>query len=434
MIFLILTHQLFDIKLIKNVIKNMEIIIWEHPHYFTGYNYNMKKLILHRASMKYYFDMLKNKIKNKIRYIEYNEKFNITEYVLFDPIDIIKLPSNYTMIESPNFILTKEQYKKYQNKTKNYIFNNFYLWCKDEINLYPELKSLDKMNRVKYSSKLEKLKIPSIPRLSKVDKMYIDSAKIYIVKHFPNNCGNIMNFNYPITHKTARKWLNHFINTKLKNFGSYQDVVITSNTTLFHSILSSSINIGLINPNEIIMELKKVKSKIPINSFEGYLRQLFWREYQRYCYIYVNFNKNYFGNKKKLTKSWYDGTLGITPIDNMIRLGFDTGYLHHIVRLMFIGNYMNLSSISPTEGYKWFMEFSIDSYCWVMNQNVLDMVFFVTGGKTMRRPYISSSNYILKMSNFKKDKWSDEWDNLYNKFIKKNKKKLWAFRYYFSQL
>ena len=64
--FVILPHQLFDIKLIRNIIKNMDIILWEHPHYFTAYNYNKKKLILHRASMKYYHDMLKIKIKNKI--------------------------------------------------------------------------------------------------------------------------------------------------------------------------------------------------------------------------------------------------------------------------------------------------------------------------------------------------------------------------------
>jgi len=432
--FVILPNQLFDIKIIKNIIKDMDIIIWEHPHYFTAYNYNMKKLILHRASMKYYYDMLKIKMKNKIEYIEYHEKFNIMEYTIFDPIDKIILPHHHNIIESPNFILTKEQYKKYQDKTKNYIFNNFYTWSKKEISLYPELKSQDKMNRVKYSSKLEQLKIPSIPKLSRIDTMYIEKAKKYVIAHFPNNYGNVMNFNYPITHSTARKWLLHFINHKLKNFGPYEDVVIKSNNILYHSILSSSINIGLINPNEIILELKKIKSKIPINSFEGYLRQLFWREYQRYCYIYVNFNTNYFGNKKKLNKSWYDGTLGIEPIDKMIRLGFDTGYLHHIVRLMFIGNFMNLSGISPMEGFKWFMEFSIDSYSWVMNQNVLDMVFFVTGGKTMRRPYISSSNYITNMSDFKRGEWSDEWDKLYKKFLKTHKKKLWKFRYYFPNI
>ena len=69
-----------------------------------------------------------------------------------------------------------------------------------------------------------------------------------------------------------------------------------------------------------------------------------------------------------------------------------------------------------------------------MDQNVLDMVFFVSGGKTMRRPYISSSNYIIKMSNYKREEWCDEWDKLYNEFLKKHKDKLWKFRYFFRGL
>ena len=72
-----------------------------------------------------------------------------------------------------------------------------------------------------------------------------------------------------------------------------------------------------------------------------------------------------------------------------------------------------------------------DSYEWVMYQNVLDMVFCVSGGQTMRKPYISSSNYILKMSNYQKGEWSDTWDNAYYNYIKKHKKKLWKFRYHF---
>jgi len=239
---------------------------------------------------------------------------------------------------------------------------------------------------------------------------------------------------YPVTHKTARKWMKDFMKKRLENFGPYQDFVREGEPFMYHSILSSSINIGLLNPDDILVELHKYKSKVKINSFEGYLRQLFWREYQRYCYIYVNFNQNYFGNRKRLNKKWYEGTLGIEPIDDLIKEGFDTAYMHHIGRLMFIGNYMNLSGISPKQGFKWFMEFSIDSYEWVMCQNVLDMVFFVTGGVTMRKPYATSSNYVLKMSSYKKDDWADKWDELYLDFMKRNKKKLWKFRYHFPQL
>jgi deoxyribodipyrimidine photolyase-related protein len=447
---LILPHQLYNINILKKNITNnhndniKDIILWEHPHYFKKYNYNKKKLVLHRASMKYYYDLLKKNDYN-VKYLEYDEKFKETDYILFDPIDkinLLKLPNKYTILESPNFLLTKENYKEFNNqrKSKRVIFNNFYLWSKKKLNIYPKLKSMDKMNRDIYNTSE---KIPSIPKLGTTDNYYIKEAINYIKKHFPNNYGNTDNFLYPVTHKTAMKWLLHFIKYKFKKFGPYQDFINKDNFTMFHSVLSSSLNIGLINPSDIIKIIDHYKSRVPINSFEGYIRQLFWREYQRYCYGYadINFNKNYFGNKKKLTKDWYKGTLGIDVVDDLIKNGFDTGYMHHIGRLMVIGNFMNISGIHPKEGFRWFMEFSIDSYEWVMHQNVYEMVFFVTGGQTMTRPYISSSNYILKMSNYNKktnnnvnSNWSIKWDNLYHNFIKKNKAKLYKFRYYFPSL
>ena len=424
--FLILPHQLFDKKYLD---KNNKYIIYEHPQYFTKYKFNMKKLILHRASMKYYYDYLK-KNDYHVKYVDFDEKIKLDNYKLFDPIDKIKLTGKYEMLDSPNFLLNHELHEKYRKKTKNFMFTNFYMWSKKELDLYPTLKSKDKMNREKYK---DDLKIPKLPS-NKSDNKYIKSAISYVKKHFPNNYGNTENFIYPVTHSTAKKWLKDFISKRFKYFGPYQDFVKKGENFMYHSILSSSINIGLINPLEIIEEIKKVKSKIPINSFEGYLRQLFWREYQVYTYKYETFSGNYFGNRKKLTKAWYNGTLGIEPVDDLIKDGFDTAYMHHIGRLMFVGNFMNLSGISPKEGFKWFMEFSIDSYEWVMHQNVLDMVFFVTGGSTMRKPYVTSSNYVLKMSSYKKGEWSETWNDLYNKFLKKNKKKLWKFRYHFPSL
>jgi deoxyribodipyrimidine photolyase-related protein len=434
MILLILPNQLFDIKYFPKNIK--KVYIYEHPLYFTKYKFNKKKLVMHRASMKYYYDYLKKKNYN-VSYVAFNEKLTIDNYIIFDPIDNIKLPGTYETIESPNFIMTKEQYSKYRNKTDKFIFTNFYMWCKKEIDLYPSLKSKDMMNREKYKDGVD---IPKLPK-GDSDTKYVKEAIKYVETHFKNNYGNTKNFIYPITHTSAKKWLTDFLNKRLKNFGPYQDFVVKNQSYMFHSILSSSINIGLLNPSEIIKQIKKYKSKVKINSFEGYLRQLFWREYQRYTFIYIfkdminkKLSQNYFGNRKKLNKKWYDGSLGIEPIDDLIVDGFNTAYMHHIGRLMFVGNYMNLYGLHPMEGFKWFMEFSIDSYEWVMCQNVLDMVFFITGGITMRRPYVSSSNYVLKMSNYKKGKWSEVWDELYNKFLIKNKKKLWKFRYHFPAL
>jgi deoxyribodipyrimidine photolyase-related protein len=309
------------------------------------------------------------------------------------------------------------------------------MWSKKELDIIPNIKSQDKLNRQKPKNIVCIAQPYEDMVVKKEISKHIGDAKKYIEKHFKNNCGDLgkeNDFIYPITRVDSLKWLEHFIKNKIKNYGNYQDYIDKNNRHLCHSLLSALINIGLINPIDIINILEKERKTrdIPMNSYEGFIRQLFWREYQHYCYLYVDFSGNYFGNNKLLTKEWYSGNTGVLPVDDSIREAFETGYLHHIKRLMVIGNYMNLCNIKPREGFRWFMEFSCDSYEWVMYQNVYDMVFFTSGGKTMRRPYISSSNYILNMSNYSKDKWCEIWNNKYRDFIMKNKKRLWKYRYY----
>ena len=284
MTLLLLPHQLFNINLLKG---NKNIVLYEHPHYFTRFNFNKKKLILHRASMKAYEKYLKNK-GYLVIYVEYNQKLPSMKYIFFDPID--KIPLKGSMIESPNFIMTKEDYKEYRKKTTKFLFTNFYMWSKKRLDIYPTLKSTDKLNRELYN---ESVPIPELPSSNKSDKKFITEAIAYVERNFSSNHGNSDNFQYPISHSSAKKWLKDFLKKRLDNFGPYQDFVKKGEVFMFHSILSSSLNISLLNPDDIIKELKKYKSKVKINSFEGYLRQLFWREYQRYCYIYVDFDRNY---------------------------------------------------------------------------------------------------------------------------------------------
>ena len=428
MTYVLLPNQLFDKKYLLDT---SQVILYEHPHFFKDYNYNKKKIILHRASMKYYYDYLQ-KSKFKVKYIQFNKPFVIdpNKHLMFDPLirlKRLKIDTNMILIESPNMLMSTELMEKHRKKTDKFFFNSFYMWTKKELNILPSVKSQDKANR---KTLPKNLKLPSQPLVN--TNKYVTEAVLYTEKHFPDNYGNVDNFIYPTTHGEAVKMLTTFIKTKFNKFGDYQDFIQTDNNYLFHSLLSSSLNIGLLNPSQVIQIIDKIKSSIPLNSYEGFIRQLFWREYQLYTYKYCNFKQNYFGNSKKLSKKWYNGSLGIPPVDDAIVSGFDTGYLHHIQRLMIVGNYMNLSQISPKQGFRWFMEFSCDSYEWVMEQNVYDMVFFVTGGQTMRRPYASSSNYVIKMSDYKKGDWSDTWDELYKTFIQRNKKKLYKFRYYFK--
>jgi deoxyribodipyrimidine photolyase-related protein len=130
---------------------------------------------------------------------------------------------------------------------------------------------------------------------------------------------------------------------------------------------------------------------------------------------------NFLSCKREIPSSFWTAETGIEPIDHVISSINNTAYCHHIERLMILGNFMLLCDFSPHEVYEWFMALFIDSYDWVMVPNVYGMSQYSDGGIITTKPYVSSSNYVLKMSNFKKDNWCDIWDGLYWRFINKHK-------------
>ena len=155
------------------------------------------------------------------------------------------------------------------------------------------------------------------------------------------------------------------------------------------------------------------------------MRQIIgWREFIRGVYIAVG-NKertrNFWNFNRKIPNSFYNGDTGIEPIDDTIKKINKSGYANHIERLMIIGNFMLLCEFEPNEVYKWFMEMFIDSYDWVMVPNVYGMSQFSDSGMMSTKPYISSSNYILKMSNYKKGDWCKIWDSLFWNFMDKQR-------------
>ncbi|HAB98658.1 MAG TPA: cryptochrome/photolyase family protein, partial [Parachlamydiales bacterium] len=112
---------------------------------------------------------------------------------------------------------------------------------------------------------------------------------------------------------------------------------------------------------------------------------------------------------------------GIDPIDETIKKLLSHAYLHHIERLMVLGNFFLLCEIDPNEVYRWFMELFIDSYDWVMVPNIYGMSQYADGGMITTKPYFSSSNYVLKMSDYPKGKWCEVWDALFWRFMIKQK-------------
>ena len=418
----------------------------------TFQKHHKLKLILFLSSMRSYVDDLK-KNKFKIHYEDLNKNFKIpyekklesfikknkvNELISFEIEDkffenkIIlltkKLKIKWRVISSPMFINTRDDFKQYLSKTKKPFMANFYKTARNKTDILMDKGkpkggkwSFDEDNRKKLPSSI---KIPAM--LTANETPHTKKLKKEIDKLFPNHPGKVENFWLPTTYSDAIEWLDHFISKKFNLFGDYEDAVDTNNNFLFHSALSPLINLGLITPEIIIDRIRKVENKTKINSYEGYVRQIIgWREFIRG--IYQNYDKkleesNFFKHKNSLTKSWYDGSTGLIPLDHSIQNAEKYGYTHHIERLMILCNIMNLCEIEPKQVYNWFMEMFVDSSDWVMAPNVYGMGLFSDGGIFSTKPYICGSSYFMKMMNFKRGPWNEIMDGLYWRFINKNRK------------
>ena len=183
------------------------------------------------------------------------------------------------------------------------------------------------------------------------------------------------------------------------------------------------LNIGLLNPQQIIDKAIQaaIDNEIPLNSLEGFIRQIIgWREFIRIVYEREGTRQrttNYWRFTRKIPDSFWNGTTGIHPVDTVIKRLLKTGYCHHIERLMVLGNFMLLCEFDPDEVYRWFMEMFIDSYDWVMVPNVYGMTQFADGGLMTTKPYISGSNYLMKMGDWDKGEWTQIWDGLFWRFM-----------------
>ena len=319
------------------------------------------------------------------------------------------------------------------SKDKNSLVQEYYYrWLRKKYSLLMEGNkplggkwNFDKENQ---KSILQLKERPELRRKLKSDELTI-LTMVDVENCFPDSAGNLENFNWAVTHGEARKQLKNFLDNYFQSFGDFQDAIDKENTTLFHSLLSPYINSGLLDPMECIVDaishFNKKEHEIPINALEGFVRQILgWREFIRGVY-WQNMPQykemNFWSHSNSLNENWYSGETGIPLLDDAIKESANTGYTHHINRLMIISNLMNLSNIKPNEMYKWFMEMYVDSADWVMVPNVYGMGAYADGGIFSTKPYICGSSYMLRMSNYKKGEWCDEVDGLYWRFIENNR-------------
>lgn len=224
---------------------------------------------------------------------------------------------------------------------------------------------------------------------------------------FKDHPTSTVKFTYPVTEEDAMALLEHFIFYRLPFFGQYQDAMMENEPFMAHSMLSASINLGLLMAKDVVKKVTQAyyDKLAPIEAVEGFVRQVLgWREYIRGVYL-LEMKQNYhlhnvLNHTHHKPSFFYDGETSLHCMHVAINETIKHAYNHHIQRLMIVGNIANLLQISPQEIRTWFNEMYIDSFDWVVTPNVIGMAQYADGGKMSTKPYIASANYINKMSDY----------------------------------
>ena len=452
-LFVILGNQLFSPEILKKH-NCTDVFMAEDFELSTYQKHHKLKLFLFLCSMREYRDELR-KTGINVHYFELTtreEKQNyskllktfinnhrVTKLDLFEIEDkdfetnliseVKKMEIEYHIHQSPMFMFTREEFSNFHKNSKTFRMNSFYIYGRKKFSVLVDKDqnpiggkwSFDTENRKKIPSNI------TIPSMSDFPKsVYQDEICNLIEEHFSDHPGFLKEVWFPVRRVDAEIQFQCFLRERFMNFGEYEDAMVEEKNFLFHSCISAMLNIGLLSPDYVIRETVKFAEEnyIPINSLEGFIRQVMgWREFMRGVYQEkgtYQVKQNYWNHQRDLSKNWYDGTTGIVPLDDSIKKALRQGYNHHIPRLMVISNIMNMCEIKPDVIYKWFMEMYIDSSDWVMVPNVFGMATYADGGLLSTKPYTCGSNYILKMSNYKRGDWCDTVDGLYWRFTEKN--------------
>ncbi|MEM1287479.1 MAG: cryptochrome/photolyase family protein [Pseudomonadota bacterium] len=456
---LIFPHQLFDAHPGFEH-KPDKILLFEDPLFFGDPQYparlHKQKLWLHRATMTRFAARLEQRgmLVEHVHYV--HAKAAVTDLVqklgkdgvgtilVSDPVDytaskrLQKASEAHDValqiLDTPGFLNTTRDNQRWAGGRKRWFMAEYYKHQRRRLNVLMDGDepvggkwSFDEDNRKKVPKKL----LSELPELPSINRDAIDTqARDEINAEFPEGLGSIDSLIFPTSHDDAADWLDTFLKERFELFGDYEDALVEGESWLWHGVLTPMLNVGLLTPLQVLDATLKHADKhdVPLNSLEGFVRQIIgWREFMRATYEELGVKMrttNHWQHKRKIPESFYKGTTGIVPIDDVISRALKTGYCHHIERLMVLGGFMFLCEFDPDEVYRWFMEMFVDSYDWVMVPNAYAMSQHADGGLITTKPYFSGSNYIKKMSNYQAGDWADTWDGLYWRFIWKHHDRL----------
>jgi deoxyribodipyrimidine photolyase-related protein len=448
--FIVFPNSLFDdvdhLRKYDTIFVVEEPIFFGHDKKYRDYNINKVKLAYMRASMRHYYDRLRDRFQD-VRYVNYSD-VNRYEFLdggkteFFDPVDfdlekkLNDMKVIYAMLDTQLFPVPTQEIVEYFTKrkiqnSKKISQGGFYKWIKNKLSVLESVGSKDTENRKALPKKHGF--VWSTPNFATGElQPYYAEAKEWVRSHktFKNNIGTTDNIHlYPISTSAAQQQFRDFLRHRIQDFGPYEDAIDKDEVVLFHSLVSAPLNNGLLSSAWAIKTVIKEAEHIPINSLEGWIRQLIgWRTFMFGVYkvFYRELQRaDHFHQKRKLRWAhWYGAKkIGIEILDNEIEKAMAFGYAHHIPRLMVFLNAFVLMEVRSRDVVRWFSEVvAIDASHWVMWSNIASMGYYDT--RFMAKPYISGSAYLSKMSNYPKGDWTVLWTDLFYRFLYEHKKDL----------
>ncbi len=411
-------------------VSNVPVIMIESLQHVKTRPYHKQKLVLIWSAMRHFaaelsqqgYDVTYKITEDFAQPLQDWVKANgITEILVMKPADrpfikliqdletqLSSLQCKITLVPNNHYLWQPEEFQNWAKGRKNLLLEGFYREGRKKFNILMVGNkpvggewNYDKENRQ-----------PPKGKLNTPDALWFEPDEITCeVIDFVNSLtiptyGELTNFRWGVMRSQSLQVLEWFIHNRLANFGPYQDAMVTGEETMWHSMISPYLNIGLLHPLEIIQaaETAYLHLQLPLNSVEGFIRQILgWREYMYGIYHLVSDDypeKNYFNHTQPLPEFFWTGETKMNCLHQVLTQLQHSGYAHHIQRLMILSNFSLIAGFSPQEVENWFHAAFIDAYDWVMQTNVIGMGLFADGGILASKPYASSANYVNKMSNY----------------------------------
>ena len=421
-----LTKKQLSLKNNHNNQQQTQVIFIESGDYVRQRPYHQQKLVLVWSAMRHFAKELKAdnwQVTYEVAddFItplqKWLEQYKIAELHITIPCDrpFVKLIQSLNLdckikfLEDNHFLWSRDEFIAWARPRKRLLMEDFYRESRKKFQVLMDGKKPvgGKWNYDKDNRKPPKADLQTPSPLTFEPDAITQEVIDWVRQEKFSSYGKIEPFNWGVTRQQAQKVLTYFVTKCLAKFGTYQDAMVTGEYTMWHSLISPYLNLGLLEPIEVIdaVETAYYQQELPLNSVEGFIRQVMgWREYMHGIYHLQDENysqNNWFDHHQPLPEFfWNAAKANMNCLHQTLTQVEDTAYGHHIQRLMILSNFALVAGISPQEIENWFHSAFIDAYDWVMQTNVIGMGQFADGGVLASKPYAASANYISKMSDY----------------------------------